>query len=155
MRTLGDVDDYNQAVGGLFDVVDLHDEASIFVIDEDAGLILGLPFNSWATNLWWLYCEMAQHRTILVGDAVIVGLPDAEGWETSVPGSLLEALTHQDTFRVDIRLGYDPKWLSNHDRFDSYWKALEWALQLRWRADIVGAVQIIADNTPGTDVTTL
>ena len=84
VREFADFIDYQAAVGGLFDVVDLPDlAATIYVNDE--GLFIGLPMNARATYLWWLCVPAALNNAFLVGDAVIIGMPDDEGNDTNLP----------------------------------------------------------------------
>jgi len=88
------LDDYQSAVGGLIDAVDLESiGATLFVNDE--GLVIGLPFNARATFLWWLHVSAAMNKAMLVGDAVIVGMLDRQGESTDVPDELLHTLTHR------------------------------------------------------------
>ncbi len=84
VRQFNDVDDYQHAVGGLIDAVDLYGiSATLYVNDE--GLIIGLPINGRATHLLWLYVPRAPKQAYLVGLAET----------TSIPDELLRALTHE------------------------------------------------------------
>lgn len=130
VREFADFMDYQSAVGGLFDVVDLPDlNATIYVNDE--GLVIGLPMNARATNLWWMCVPAARNASILVGDAVIIGMPDDEGADTDIPDELLRALTFNGQFRIEVQLRDDPQWYTNVASYPSYWAAAEWAGVLR------------------------
>ena len=147
VRQFKDVDDYQQAVGGLIDAVDLYDiGATLYVNDE--GLVIGLPFNARATHLWWLHVPQARNEAYLVGNAVLVGVPDADGETTDIPDELLRALTRAGLFRVEVQLASDPKWYTNLQRYPSYWEAAVWASVLRERWGEVERVRIAPDTEP-------
>jgi hypothetical protein len=76
----------NQIVGGYFDLArnyNQHINAEVCAYVHDEGLIIGLPVNAVASMLLGQY---------LVGNAVIVGKTDNEGYDTDVPSELLEVL---------------------------------------------------------------
>lgn len=155
VRDFADFMDYQSVVGGLFDVVDLSDlSATVYVNDE--GLIIGLPVNPRATYLWWLCVPAAREVSFLVGDAVIIGMPDAEGNDTDIPGDLLHALTFEGQFRVEVVVRGDPNWYSNIARYPSYWDAAVWAAMLRERWTEVEQIRVVPSepehhNEPSRD----
>lgn len=123
------------AVDGLIDAVDLPDlGVSIYV--NEAGLIRHLPFNSRASLLWWYHVPADRQRALLVGDAVIVGMPDEDGADTEVPAAAREMLLSSARYRVEVRTVGDPKWYRNQAIYPDYWEAIAWAMvQLeRWTA---------------------
>lgn len=73
---------------------------------------------------------------MLVGDAVIVGLPDSQGDNTNVPTTVRKLLLAPATFRVEVRTFDDLKWCSNQATYPDYWEALVWGMVLleRWTA---------------------
>lgn len=84
-------EDYTRCVDGYIEAVDVPDLGIRIYVNEE-GLIRRLPFNSRASFLWWYYVPAAR-ESLLVGDAVIVGCPDADGETTDVPEAVLQLLT--------------------------------------------------------------
>lgn len=145
VREFGDYTDYQAAVGGLIDAVDLYDiGATIYVNDE--GLVIHLPFNSRATFLWWLHAPQARNQAYLVGDALVVGIPDDDGETTNIPDELLRALTYTGLFRVEVQLQSDPKWYTNLQRYPDFWEAAVWAGLLRERWGEVELIRVVPDE---------
>ena len=111
-------------------------------------LLRSLPFNSRASFLWWCYVPGAR-ESLLVGDAVIVGWPDADGESTDVPEAVLRLLTESVEYGITVRLDNapgrdmhplsrlaqivlpltagDPSLLMSSASFASYFDALAWA----------------------------
>jgi hypothetical protein len=76
----------HEIVGGYFDIArnyNPHINAEVTAYVHDEGLIIGLPVNVLASMIIGQY---------LVGDAVIVGKTDSEGYDTDVPNELLEVI---------------------------------------------------------------
>lgn len=107
-----------------------------------------------------------------MGDAVIVGWPDADGESTDVPEAMRRTLTDPVEHGITVRLGNapgrdvhplsklaqivlplragDPSVLMSSARFASYFDALAWAvvLQERWPdAECVEVVSVV-DGRP-------
>ncbi len=77
VREFNGLEDYQRAVEGWIEPVDVLDLGiTIYVIEE--GLLRHLPFNSRATFLWWYHGPAARQSAMLVGNAVIVGMPDEQ-----------------------------------------------------------------------------
>lgn len=83
--------DYQLAVGGLIESVEVAGLAITLYVNEE-GLLRQLPLNSRATLLWLSYSPEVRRESVLVGNAVIVGAPDANGAATSVPRSVISLL---------------------------------------------------------------
>jgi hypothetical protein len=150
VRDFADFMDYQSVVGGLFDVVDLPDlSATVYVNDE--GLIIGLPVNPRATYLWWLCVPAAREMSFLVGDAVIIGMPDDEGNNTDIPQDLLHALTFDGQFRVEVVVRGDPNWYTNIARYPNYWDAAAWAGTLRERWTEVEHMRVVPHEPEDPD----
>jgi hypothetical protein len=92
VRELAELQDYQEAVGGWIEAVDVRDLGVTVYVNEE-GLLHHLRFNSRATFLWWYYVPATRNGAMLVGEAVVVGLPDRDGNSTDVP---LEALLLRD-----------------------------------------------------------
>jgi hypothetical protein len=76
----GKLEEYQGFVGGYIEVLNT-DDCSMYVNDE--GKIASLPPNRRATD--FLFAKIPEFWDIIVGDAVVVGPPDGEGNDTSVP----------------------------------------------------------------------
>lgn len=131
-----------KAVGGLMEAVDLFDLGVTVYINE-AGLLRHLPFNSRASFLWWYHVPSARQRAMLVGDAVIVGLPDDNGADTEVPTAVHELLVSPRRFRVEVRTADGPTWYRNRATYPDYWEAIVWAMVLLERMAEVEDVRVV------------
>lgn len=134
-REFADLKDYQTAVGGWIEAVDLP-SFGVTIYANEEGLLRHLPFNSRASFLWWYHVPAARQKAMLVGDVVIVGLPDCHGNSTDVPIVVRELLLAPATYRVEVRTFDDPKWYSNQATYPDYWEALVWGMVLleRWTA---------------------
>lgn len=145
---------YQAAVEGWIEPVDIPD-LGITIYVNDEGLLRHLPFNSRASFLWWYHVPQAR-QAMLVGNAVIVGIPDRNGDNTDVPDELLALLTTEGEYAVLIKIGDDPSWASyanskvtsivlplisgepnwylSSARYGDYFEAAVWAMVLleRW-----------------------
>lgn len=154
VRDFANVEGYIRCVDGFIDAVDVPNLGVTIYVNEE-GLLRRLPFNSRASFLWW-YEVPAARESLLVGDAVIVGWPGADGESTDVPESLLRLLTEPVEHGIVVRLDRgpardvdprsrlaqivlpltagDPSLLMSSARFANYFDALAWAvvLQERW-----------------------
>lgn len=83
-RDFNALSDYRLAVGGLIEPVTIA-ALGITVYLNGEGLLRQLPSNSRVTLLWRSHSPEAQRGSILLGDAVIVGAPDARGTATEIP----------------------------------------------------------------------
>ncbi|GAA4353234.1 DUF3846 domain-containing protein [Microbacterium rhizosphaerae] len=150
LREFSSLEDYQAAVGGWIEPVDLLDLGTTVYINEE-GLLRQLPFNSRATFLWWYHVPEARQRAMLAGDAVLVGLPDSNGDSTDLPGSVSETLAGSGTWRVEVRTVGDPKWYGNQATYVDYFEALVWAMLTleRWTAaEDVRVVPVLPDELP-------
>ncbi|MDF1478794.1 DUF3846 domain-containing protein [Leifsonia sp. H3M29-4] len=134
------------AVGGLMEAVDLHG-LRVTVYVNESGLLQHLPFNSRASFLWWYHVPSARQRAMLVGDAVIVGLPDDNGADTEVSTTARELLLSPRRFRVEVRTADDPTWHRNRATYPNYWEAIVWAMVLLERmAEVVDTRVVPVDG---------
>lgn len=141
-----------RAVGGLMEAVDLYD-LGVTVYVNEAGLLHGLPWNSRASFLWWYHVPAARQRSMLVGDAVIVGLPDEDGADTEVPAAARELLLTKMRYRIEVRVAGDPRWHRNQLTYPDYWEAMVWAVVLLERihsAENTRVVPIDPNERPAT-----
>lgn len=101
---------YQAAVEGWIEPVDIPDLGITIYVNEE-GRLRHLPFNSRASFLWWYNVPQAR-QAMLVGNAVIVGMPDKNGDNTDVPDELVALLTAEGEYAVLIKIGDDPAWAS-------------------------------------------
>lgn len=147
-REFASLEDYQLAVGGWIEPVDLR-ELGVTIYVSEEGLRRHLPFNSHASFLWWYHVAEARQRAMLVGDAVIVGLPNRQGNATDVPPVVADQLTQVGNWRVQVLTHGDPKWYGNQATYDDYFEALIWAMLTleRWSAaEDVRVVPVPADE---------
>lgn len=121
------LEDYQAIIGGWIEAVDIHDlGVTVYVAEE--GLILRLPFNSRASFLWWYFVPEARQKAMLVGPALVVGLPDRVGRSTDVPADVVEMIGKPGVWRVEVKVGGDPEWHRNQATYTDYFEALVWAM---------------------------
>jgi hypothetical protein len=131
-----------QAVDGFMEAVDLPAFGATLYVNEE-GLLRHLPFNSRATFLWWYHVPPARQHAMLVGDAVIVGLPDLDGADTAVPSEAQSLMLATSPFRVEVRVTDDPKWYTNQAIYPDYWEAIVWAMLLLERWTMAEDVRVV------------
>ena len=88
-RLFKQLSDYQEAVGGWIDAVRLYDyngsEVGCAYVDDE-GLLKNRPLNPMASAISFLFGNTPH----LVGDVVIMGKSDGEGYDTNIPEYLLE-----------------------------------------------------------------
>lgn len=145
-REFAKLEDYQAAVGGWIEAVDLPDLGVTIYVNEE-GRLNGLPFNSRASFLWWYHVPEARQKATLVGDAVLVGMPDRRGKVTDLPDAVHELLLAPATYRVEVRTIGDPKWYSNQATFLDYWEAIIWAMVLLERWTLATEIRVVPVDT--------
>lgn len=137
LRDFAQLDDYQAAVGGYIEPVDIPSLGITVYVNEE-GLLRQLPFNSRATFLWWYEVHEARQSAMLVGDAVIVGIPDRRGESTDVPQSLVDILTKAGAWRVQVKSLGDPRWHRSTATHTDYFEALIMAMVTveRWTSAV-------------------
>ena len=119
VATLDSLDDYQQAVGGWIEAVDIPDLGVTMYVNEE-GLIRDLPFNRRATFLWRF--QVPQARDVrLVGDVAIVGLTDSEGENAELPRELARRLLEPGIYRVQPRGPAGSSWVRTREHAGSSW----------------------------------
>ena len=134
--------DYQAAIGGWIEAVDVPPLGITTYVNE-SGILLRLPFNARATFLWWYELPHVRHRAMLVGDAVIVGLPDGDGDSTDIPESTLALLTGHVQYGVMTQVGTSPLWVSDPFAYDDYFEAVVWAMMLFERVTDIRQVKVV------------
>lgn len=167
-REFATLDDYEAAVGGWIEAVDVPD-LGVTVYVNEAGLLRHLPFNPRASFLWWYHVPGA-HQAMLVGNAVIVGALDENGDSTDVPQEVTDLLTGTSEYAVAIQIGGtatpngsdgklssvllplthgDPSWCISVTRHEDYFSAAAWAVVFRERwTDAVNVRVVSAVELP-------
>lgn len=169
VRDFSGLEDYQAAVEGWIEPVDVPDLGITIYVNEE-GLLRHMPFNSRASFLWWYHVSAAR-QAMLVGNAVIVGMPDRNGDTTDVPAETVNLLTADGPFAVLIKVGSDPAWYTDSGnkvssivmplsvgepnwfvgsaRYEDYFSAAVWAMVLleRWN-DAVASKVVPASELP-------
>lgn len=152
-RDFARLEDYQAAVGGWIEAVDLHDLGVTVYVNEE-GLLRQMPFNSRASFLWWYYVPAARQKSMLVGDAVLIGLPDRNGDSTDLPSDVRNRLLVTMRYRVEVRLSGMSVWHRDSASFPDYWEALIWAMVLLDRIDDAVDVRVLpvdSDEIPSVE----
>lgn len=168
LREFSELGDYQQAVGGWIEAVDVASLGVTVYVNEE-GLLQHLPLNSRATFLWWFHVPEARHRAMLVGDVVLVGMPDRKGDSTDIPAELSMLLRSDGPFAVLTKVGADParyadpaskvasivlplasgepNWFVSSAQYYDYFSAAVWAMVLleRWEDAVDTKVVPILD----------
>ncbi|QZY52859.1 DUF3846 domain-containing protein [Leucobacter tenebrionis] len=167
-REFATLDDYQAAVDGWIEAVDVPSLGITIYVNEE-GLLRHLPFNPRASFLWWFHVPGA-HQAMLVGNAVIVGLPDENGDSTDMPREVVDLLTVAREYAVAIQIGGasessgsngklssillplthgDPSWCLSVTRHEDYFSAAAWAVVFRERwTDAVNVRVVSAVELP-------
>lgn len=140
--------DYQAAVGGWIEAVDLPDLGVTIYVNEE-GLLRHLPLNPRASFLWWYHVAHARQKAMLAGDAVLVGLPKRNGDSTDLPSPVRELLLTSNRFRIEVRSVGDPNWYGNEATFPGYWEAIVWAMVLLERLTGAEDVRVLPVESDG------
>ena len=127
--TLDSLEDYQRAVGGWIEAVDIPDLGITMYVNEE-GLIRDLPFNRRATFLWRFHVPQARDAR-LVGDVAVVGLTDDEGENTELPSELGRRLLEPGVYRVRTREHGASRWHEEPIDRDVYLETVVWAALLQ------------------------
>ena len=106
---LNEVEDYQQAVGGWIETLDVLSFGCTMFLNEE-GLIRRLPYNRRATYLWWYHVPHARGQARLAGDAVLIGLPDGNGRPTDVSHIVRDLLLGTSLCQVELQRLNSGQW---------------------------------------------
>jgi len=120
------LEDYQAAVGGWIEAVDIPGFGPITMYVNENGIAERLGLNLRATFLWWFHVPHARDHSALFGDVALVGYPDHEGDTTDMPEDVLELLTELAPHVVSMKIGGD--WFANRVVNRDYWEAIHWAM---------------------------
>lgn len=129
------LEDYQEIVGGYIEPVDIP-ELGVTVYVSEEGLLRQLSLNSRATFLWWYFVREARQQAMLVGPALVVGLPNRSGESTDIPRDARELLLNPRVWLVEVKTHGDPKWYRNQATYEDYFEAVVSAMVTleRWSA---------------------
>lgn len=145
-RDFEQLEDYQAAVGGWIEPVDIPDLGVTMYVNEN-GIAERHEPNLRATFFWWFHVPAARQSAMLVGDAVIVGEPDRDGASTDVPNEVAELLNSKARFAIEIRLTPTGDW-SRLERTDEYLDAVVWAMLLAERSEGQLEVRVRPERRP-------
>lgn len=133
IREFNRLEDYQSAVGGLIEAIDLEPMDATFFAHEEAKLI-DLPINRRATLLWWM--NRQRMGDTIRGDAVLVGMPDGEGHTQDVPEAVRFMLLEGNCYKAEFQTFEGNDYYTNALEFGTYFEAAAHALDLasRWNA---------------------
>lgn len=135
------------AVGGWIESVDVPALGATIYVNEE-GLIRQLPLNPRATFLWWFHVPAARQKAMLVGDAVVVGMPDRRGDSTDVPEVVLDLTAPGRRWRIKYLTESDSRWRQSDVGHDDVWEAMVWGMVLLERATDVKNVRLAPFTPP-------
>lgn len=121
------LEDYQAAVGGWIEAIDVPNFGPITMYVNENGIAERLEPNLRATFLWWFHVPQVREHSALFGDVALVGYPEAEGDNTDLPGMVLELLTVPMPHVVAVQLE-DGIWYRERSVNRDYWEAVHWAM---------------------------
>lgn len=145
VRNFDSLDDYQAAVGGWIEAVDVPPLGASLYVNEE-GLLRQLPFNSRATFLWWYELPHVRQHAMLVGDALMVGLPGLDGDSTDIPSSTLALLTAKESYAVLVLVEGSPLWVRHPFPYEDYFEAVVWAMVLSERVTGTIDVKVVTED---------
>lgn len=149
-REFAQLHDYQSAVGGWIEPVDIPSLGVSIYINE-VGLIRQLPLNPRATFLWWFHVPAARQKALLVGDAVIVGIPNRRGDSTDVPETVLDLTSSGRRRRVEYLTESDARWRQGDVGHDDVREAIVWGMVLLERSPKVKNVRLAPFTATATN----
>ncbi len=141
---LRSLDDYQVAVDGWIEPIDLPDLGVTIYVNE-AARRERKPLNSRATLLWWFYQPTWRLRAMLSGDVVVAGILDADFADGEIPREVREQLVDREPYAVQVRPIGGTIWYETRSTYRDYFDALLWGMFLaeRWRGtDEVRVVRV-------------
>jgi hypothetical protein len=144
-RLFGQLRDYQEAVEGLIEPIDLilPTEATMYVDEE--GRLKRASYNARAT-----FIVMAHNPAYLfaganiLGPVVIIGPPDEDGEAQDVPAEFVDLLLKTAEYKVEVQTVDDAEaWNGNARRFTDLLAAYEHGINLAHRWFAVERVRIV------------
>lgn len=117
-------------VGGDIEGITLDEPAVRLLMNED-GKLLRLPINRRATLLAWMHNKAMRYGDVIAGDVVVLGYPDEDDVDTSVPDELMTRLLGENRLRVETQLRGETGWATPRSTpFNNWVDAYDYALRL-------------------------
>ncbi len=143
IREFDGLHDYQQAVGGLIEAMDIDRPSATLFINEE-GKIHGLERNRRATLILWLHLTRWRGADVLAGDVVVIGQPDDEGETQDVPQELVDLLFNTENYKVEVNTLDDlTAWNGNQRRYSDWMQAYMAGLSLADRWYAVNHVRVV------------
>jgi hypothetical protein len=129
-------------VGGYIQVINLDNPPCSMYLNED-GKVQELPLNKRATAVMWVHNPVFFEHDIIVGDALITGPPDDQGYDTDVPKVLEQLLLNCEGVRIEIQKTEDGPWIATPGRYPSWSAAYMEAIEMMKTDDPIEAVRAV------------
>ena len=143
VRDFAGLSDYQSAVEGLIEPMDLDRPDSTLYVNEE-GKLVRLEQNRRATLILWLHNSRYRGADIILGNAVLIGQPDEEGDTQDVPEDLINLLFKTETFKIEVNTLDDLNaWNGNLARYESWTDAYAAGLSLATRWFAVNHVRVV------------
>ena len=139
-----DLASFQAAVGGYIEPVTI-ERPRMTIFTNEEGKAQQLPINRRAMYLWWLHSPSVRGHDILVGDVALIGSRGGAGSTTNLPTDLVELLLETPRYKIEVQTIAEPKaWFGNQARFETYFEAGIYAINLAERWIQVRDVRVIA-----------
>jgi hypothetical protein len=135
LQHYNELEDYQEAVAGSIEGIDVGWERMSFFANTDAKLI-GMGINRRATLLWWLHTEAARNHDFIAGDVVLVGPAHPSGATLSVPMAIQQLLFTPPSLTLEVSVAGSPKWHRHEQHFDDYFETAMAGLTLLERSEV-------------------
>lgn len=143
IQNFTDYKQYQNTIGGYFQVIDLTDPECSLFMDED-GKLKSLPMNRRATLLMWMHNPQFRGFDVVCGTAVLIGQPDHNGDTQDIPQELCNLLLDTKSYRYEVQVLNDPlSWVGNQAVYDNWVDAYNAALGLAQRWLLVDKVRVV------------
>ena len=138
-RQFNNLEDYQYAVGGQIEPIEIPGLGVVMYLNEE-GRPRELPFNSRVTFLHWFHVLEARNRSMLVGDAVLVGPLGSDGDHVDLPDEVVYLFSSESRFIVEARQPQG-EWIRQSSA-SSYFDAAVWAMLLSEKAPALIDVKV-------------
>ncbi|MBV1778722.1 DUF3846 domain-containing protein [Paeniglutamicibacter sp. ABSL32-1] len=120
LREYNSLDDYQLAVQGNIEAMDINrPDATIFINEE--GKLIDLDTNGRATLIMWVHLSRYRGMDIIQGDVVIIGRPDPKGNTQDVPQELVDLLFNTESYKIEFTtIQGSVKWIGKDSHIDNW-----------------------------------
>lgn len=138
-----DLDAYRQIVGGNLEVINLDRPPASLYFNEDGKEIYGDRVNARATTFLWAHNSAFRGHDVIVGPAFIVGPPDDESDDTTVPDDLVYLLFNTKRYRIQVQVDASKGWNDNQEVFDNWFEAYIYGVVLVQQQPLVKETRVV------------